>query len=972
MMKTMRYRLLCASMLAGFCLSCTQQEVRTDDVFLVSVEQPSDPETRVYADENLMVLWHADDRVTVFNRSTYNEEYRFTGETGDNAGTLAKVDNGTQMTGKPRDYVYAVYPYVSSTRSPDPGALTFTFPLEQTYAPNTMGRGANAMVSVTDGKNLCFKNVCGYLVLKLYGADVTVYSIKLRGNALEPISGKSTITADLDGAPSVEMMSTANSEEVLLVCPEPVTLGATANDYTEFWFAIPPTSFATGFSITVTSPEGGTFTKSTSNPVNIERNELNRMAATEVILSNDVPQSTVREVQEASDRMIVRTEGLVTAVSSRGFILSDQDSHILVYTGVGKMTYSLGDQLDVVGTKATYQGVCEIAAPALSIRVLSTGNALPELDYRDITGEFSTFTSSVSAPIRMYGTLSKSSSSYYVSVEGADRTGNLFWPQAVSVDESLLGKNVVVSGFYEGLHWSSGTELLDIVMTSMEEFSHPNNEIWYTTTDGNVVDFCDVDVFEADLVSNTYEDGRGIWRFDAPLTRIGQSKNGYSVKEDSPFCQMSTLETVSLPESIEELYTFTFFHCENLRNIQFPSHLRRSASEVVSHCGINTVTIPQIDEIVDAFLYDCQDLSAIDGPGSTADRRCLISEGRMLAFAPKGLTSFSIPEGVVRIGSFVFFGCSGLTDIVFPDGLCHINSYAFMNCRGLTELVIPASMISIGIQAFSSCKRLERITILAETPPFCGNSFEDTNNCPIYVPAQSVDAYKSSGYWSAYADRIFPIESGMPVPEAVDLGLPSGLKWASFNLGASKPEEYGDYYAWGETEPHYVSLDPLIWKTGLDRYYWTTYKWCMGTEETLTKYCHDASYGYEGFTDDKVVLDPEDDAAAVHLHGGWHMPTKADRDELRYHCTWEWTSVNGVSGYLATGPNGNSIFLPAAGSWSSGNSDEGISGGYWTSSFSQGDRYANVFSFDASTDFVSIYDSHLVRYMGSSIRPVTF
>ena len=104
MMKTMRYRLLCASMLAGFCLSCTQQEVRTDDVFLVSVEQPSDPETRVYADENLMVLWHADDRVTVFNRSTYNEEYRFTGETGDNAGTLAKVDNGTQMTGKPRDY----------------------------------------------------------------------------------------------------------------------------------------------------------------------------------------------------------------------------------------------------------------------------------------------------------------------------------------------------------------------------------------------------------------------------------------------------------------------------------------------------------------------------------------------------------------------------------------------------------------------------------------------------------------------------------------------------------------------------------------------------------------------------------------------------------------------------------------------------------------------------------------------------
>ena len=137
-----------------------------------------------------------------------------------------------------------------------------------------------------------------------------------------------------------------------------------------------------------------------------------------------------------------------------------------------------------------------------------------------------------------------------------------------------------------------------------------------------------------------------------------------------------------------------------------------------------------------------------------------------------------------------------------------------------------------------------------------------------------------------------------PVPEAVDLGL--SVKWASFNLGATKPEDYGDYFAWGETEPK-------------EDYSWSTYKWCKGSKSTMTKYCNNSSYGYNGYTDNKTVLDPEDDAAAIALGGGWRMPTKAEQDELRNSCTWTWTSKNGVNGRLVTGVNGNSIFLPAAG-----------------------------------------------------------
>ena len=133
--------------------------------------------------------------------------------------------------------------------------------------------------------------------------------------------------------------------------------------------------------------------------------------------------------------------------------------------------------------------------------------------------------------------------------------------------------------------------------------------------------------------------------------------------------------------------------------------------------------------------------------------------------------------------------------------------------------------------------------------------------------------------------------------EYVDLGLPSGIKWATCNVGAFKPEEYGGYYAWGETEEK-------------SNYEWSTYKWCKGSDSTMTKYCISGNYG---IVDNKTILDPEDDVAHVKWGGSWRMPTEAEQDELFTNCIWEWTALNGVKGYRATGPNGNSIFLPAAG-----------------------------------------------------------
>jgi hypothetical protein len=191
--------------------------------------------------------------------------------------------------------------------------------------------------------------------------------------------------------------------------------------------------------------------------------------------------------------------------------------------------------------------------------------------------------------------------------------------------------------------------------------------------------------------------------------------------------------------------------------------------------------------------------------------------------------------------------------------------------------------------------------------------------------------------------------------EYVDLGLPSGLKWATCNVGADSPEEYGDYFAWGEVEPKAT-------------YDWSTYKYCAGSSSTMTKYCNSSDYGKDGFIDDKTVLELKDDAATVNWGGVWRMPTLAEKDELCTKCTWDWTTQNGVNGYKVTGPNGNSIFLPAAGVMCKDMLlKAGSFGNYWSSSL---DAISPSDAIDVDFDSDYITPNFGIRSYGQSVRPV--
>ncbi len=195
----------------------------------------------------------------------------------------------------------------------------------------------------------------------------------------------------------------------------------------------------------------------------------------------------------------------------------------------------------------------------------------------------------------------------------------------------------------------------------------------------------------------------------------------------------------------------------------------------------------------------------------------------------------------------------------------------------------------------------------------------------------------------------------------VDLGLPSGTLWATCNIGATNPEDYGDYFAWGETEGY---------NDGKTNFGVSTYKWFEGPYKT-TKYCTESSWGYNGFTDDKTELDLEDDAAYVNWGPAWRMPSEEQFQELinSSYTTTEWTTQNGVNGRKITSKtNGNSIFLPAAGyRGSSSLNNAGSGGGYWSRTLYSGVPHtAKNLSFDSS----GIYADYYYRYYGRSVRPV--
>jgi len=195
--------------------------------------------------------------------------------------------------------------------------------------------------------------------------------------------------------------------------------------------------------------------------------------------------------------------------------------------------------------------------------------------------------------------------------------------------------------------------------------------------------------------------------------------------------------------------------------------------------------------------------------------------------------------------------------------------------------------------------------------------------------------------------------------DGVDLGLPSGTLWATRNVGATSPEDFGDYFAWGETKGYNLGKRDFSWRT---------YKWCKGECNKQTKYSTKKRYGAKGFTDNKAILDPHDDVAYMNWGSQWRIPSLDQIKELKEECEWIWTTYKSVTGYLVKGKNGKNIFLPATGYRNNESLlDKNKKGAYWSRSLREEDPYF-AYGLDFDSGYIGWFGKG--KSSGQSIRPV--
>ena len=375
------------SILALLVSGCSQEEMlKTSSAsalkFTASFEQD---ESRTYVEEGNLLRWTEGDQISLFVGSTLNQQYQFAGKTGANSGYFNKI--GTSFgTGNDLKCHYAVYPYASGTEISDNGILTVILPSEQSYADNSFGLGDNTMVAITrdiDDTYLRFKNVGGYLKLQLYGDNVTVKTIELKGNNNEKIAGKATVTSTYGGNPSVSMADDA-TETITLDCGENgVKIGASAETATAFWVVLPPTAFEKGFTVTITDVNGGEFEKVTSNEVVVDRNIIKPMSALKIEFqeyADKIPYLTFSADAEQSLSMSKIVETLEYSVDGEEW--KELGTDIVRFGGVLGDLRLRGKNKNGTASSSSYGDASKITL-ANNVLVACTGDIRTLLDYEN-------------------------------------------------------------------------------------------------------------------------------------------------------------------------------------------------------------------------------------------------------------------------------------------------------------------------------------------------------------------------------------------------------------------------------------------------------------------------------------------------------------------------------------------------------------------------------------------------------------
>ena len=765
-----------------------------------------DPETRTYADDQHLVLWHNDDRVSVFEKKEYWEEYTYTGRTGTTGGWLNKITSEGSGTGGDLDYYYAVYPHSELNGFNNQGHLLLTLPHEQPYDEFSFGRGSNLMVSASEDNNFAFKNIGGYLVFKLYGEGVSVASIRLTGNNDEEITGDIDVVVS-PGIDPVTTMSTARYavkyDNAVLVCDPPVELGATASDYKEFWFVLPPMSFEGGFSIEVTTSDGDVWTKTTSRSWTITRNHYSPVSAMEVVIEQPQPNNIIYYTSSdgnivkpttsdyyigASNSIDVFGANIVSNdyIDGQGVITFDGNVTLI---GKGAFNQSFAKNLETITIP---QSVITIAPGAFTVienshlnrfygkfssedgrcliedgRVMAfapyglTEYTLP--DGISIIGSHSIESKELNSIVIPEGVKTIEDQAFYWSynIETA------ILPQSLEYigDKSIPFAYYSIPSGVKHIGVLSGPALVDLNSTVPPEIADGAfvGSYWIYVPKGTAETYKNEWPEYAERIREKSEQPLNeIWyttNDGGPVTtthnpyfttwwkqKILSNDNG-KIVFNAPVTivgdcfEQSNLVSISFPDAAD-FYDGQgiFLDCPYLKKVSFGKYCQLIPFMCFNECdALEEVVIPD----------------SVKKIGDRAFYRCtglthitipnsVTSICGQAFIGCTGLTSITIPSSVTSIGSSAFSGCTGLVSITIPNSITSIASYTFSGCTGLTHITIPNSVTSIGGDAFSRCTGLTHITIPNSVTSIGSSAFSGCTGLVSIIIPNSITSIERS------------------------------------------------------------------------------------------------------------------------------------------------------------------------------------------------------------------------------------
>ena len=948
-------------------------------VFTAIIEDDFSGATKTSLDGSGNVLWKLGDQVSVFPASTVNEQHQVTDASdGKTSAELNKISGSG--SGSALDNNVAFYPY-ASTASIAKSAGNYIIsdielPATQNYAAGSFGNGAFPMAAVTtstEDTNLKFKNVLGGLKLQLKGT-ATIASITVTGNNNEILYGDAEVTVANGSAPSISL-SDASSKTVTLDCGAGVALDS--ETATAFIIALPPMTMTGGFTVVVTDTESKQMEITTSKSQTITRSNLLKMPAVNYV---GTAQAAPLKFTSTGATSITLTKTGTPDPVSLEYKVDD-----------GEWTsYTVGNAIDLTDGQE------------LSFRAGASGNA----SFSQSVFNYYTFSITGGGTVAASGNI----------MSLLNRAGGLTIPNSYCF----------FSLFYNCQKLTAAPEL---PATTLTESCYYN--MFFTCTGISSAPALPATTLARDCYTSMFQNCVGMTSAPTlPATTLapgcyrGMFANCYGLSStpvlpatsleygcyNSMFVGCKSITTAStLPATTmaEGCYQNMFFGCSGL--LSAPA---LPATTLASSC-------------YSAMFSGCTNLTSAPAlPATTLAASCYSS---MFSGCTGLITAPALPATTMTDSCYsgMFTGCTGLTtapDLPATTLYFSCYSYMFSGCTDLsTAPDLPATSLASSCykEMFSGCTSLTTAPDLpAKTLEYdCyAQMFQGCSNLNYVealfttTPSDSytmswMDGVSATGTFvkNRYASWNVTGTNGIPsgwtvivasIPEYVDLGLPSGLKWATCNLGesgfVSAPEEYGDYFAWGEIEPYYLSGhaqdDPCNdWKDGKSAgYEWASYTLCYGYWGTLTKYCPSEQSGYSwggAYADNKTSFSDysyADDAARQILGNSWRTPTDAEWTELADNCTWEWTNDyngTGVAGLILTsliaGYTDKSIFLPAAGyRMDTTNYLYANEYGYYWSSSIAADNALNACGECFNIGGMYSYPIDL-RCYGKTIRPVT-